>query len=400
MGMEQQKRIFGNELEYVEEVLNTEFRSSRGSAMMQRLERAFADKFNTKYAISFINGTATMHAVLEAIGIRPGDEVIVPPLTMSSTAFVVLQAGATPVFADVNEATFLIDAKAIEKCVTKNTKAIITVSLYGLSPDMDAIMNISHKYNLFVLEDNAQCVLGKYKNRLVGTLGHAASYSFQSSKHLTSGEGGMVITNDLTLAENVRRICSLGYAGVGANKGKITKEDIQNPNYSRHIMLGWNYRLSELCSAVLLAQLENIDYLVNTRITAAKLYLEALNGCEWLKPQFVGDEYEATYWAFTLKLANPKITWHDFRNKFKELGGDGIYAAWKLTYLEPMFETMSFLGREKYISNQNYAKGICPIAESLQPQLLQFKTNYWKQNDAVKQAACLKNTIKYFDSIE
>ena len=136
-------RVFGNELKYVQEVLATDFRSSMGSGFMRRLEQAFGERFGSPYAISFVNGTATMHAALEAWGIGPGDEVIVPPLTMSATTFAVLQAGATPVFADVDPETFQIDPESIAERVTPRTRAIITVALYGLSPDMDAIMAVA-----------------------------------------------------------------------------------------------------------------------------------------------------------------------------------------------------------------------------------------------------------------
>ena len=397
--MELEKRIFGNEKKYIEEVLESEFGNSKASVMMKRVEEAFAKRFGVKYAISHINGTATMHSILEAKGIGAGDEVIIPCLTMGSTTFVVLQANATPVFADVDPDTFVIDPKSIEGRITDKTKAIITVALYGLSPDMDPIMSLAKKRNLLVIEDNAQCFLGEYKGNLAGTIGHAASFSFQSSKHLTSGEGGMVITNDLELAEGVRKVSSLGYAGVNASKAKITKKEIQDPDYSRHVMLGWNYRMPELCAAVALAQVENIDLLVERRIKVAELYKEAIKGCDWLAPQKVGKEYKNSYWTYVVKLEHPKVTWHQFRDKYMELGGDGIYAAWKLTYLEPMFENMSLLGRQKFISEKNkksYKKGLCPNAEMIYPKLLQFKTNYWKLEDAEKQTDILKKTIKLF----
>jgi perosamine synthetase len=243
------RRIGANELTYVQEVLRTEFRSSSGSTFMRRLEEAFAKRFNSTYAISFVNGTATM-----AMGVGPGDEVIVPPLTMSATTFAVLQANATPVFADVDPETFQIDSASIAARITPRTKAIITVALYGLSPDMDPIMALAKQHGLKVIEDNAECFLGEYKGRLVGTLGHCSSFSFQSSKHLTSGEGGIVLTEDRELAENIRKVQSLGYAGVGATKARITKKDIQDPDYSRHVTMGWNYRMPELCCAVALAQ--------------------------------------------------------------------------------------------------------------------------------------------------
>lgn len=393
------KRVSGNESRYVQEVLESDFRSSKGSTMMKRLEDAFAKKFNSTYAIAHVNGTATMHALLEAMNVQAGDEVIVPPLTMSATTFAVLQANATPIFADVDPHTFQICPKSIESRITSNTKAIITVALYGLSPDMDPIMALAKKHNLYVIEDNAQCFLGEYKGKIVGTLGHAASFSFQSSKHMTAGEGGMVITDDLALAEKTRRVGSLGYAGVSASKGKITKKDIQDPDYSRHVSMGWNYRMAELCAAVSLAQLEQLDALVDRRIEVARMFDEVARSASWLKPQVTPAGYKNSFWTYVTKLENPKVTWRQFRDKFMENGGDGIYAAWKLTYLEPMFHTKSFLNREKFISAKNlasYAPGLCPNAEAVQPKLLQFKTNYWDITAAERQAEILHKTIKSF----
>lgn len=393
------KRITDREREYVNEVLNSEFRSSNGADMMQRLEKEFAKMVGKKYAISFVNGTETMHAVLEALSIGEGDEVIVPPLTMSSTTFAVIQAGATPVFADICEDTFLIDPKSIERNITDKTKAVIPVSLYGLMPRMDEIMEIASRHNIFVLEDDAECVGGRYKGIQAGNYGNASSFSFQSSKHLSAGEGGIVVTDDLKLAEAIRRVSSLGYAGVGANKGKITKKDIQDPNYSRHVSMGWNYRISELCAAVALAQVERADELVKIRSYAGEKYLNAVKSCEWLIPQHTDKNSTNSFWTFAVKINLNKVGWNKFRDKFLEFGGDGIYAAWKLTYLEPMFETMSMLGRENKFTRDKeyYSRGLCKVAEYIQPRLLQFKTNYWDEEDIDKQVEILRKTIEYFD---
>ena len=394
------QRVGSKEALYVKEVLEANFRSSSGSNMMKRFEECFRDVFGVKYAISFINGTATMHAALEAIGISPGDEVIVPPLTMSATTFAVLQANATPVFADVDLNTFQIDVKAIEKCITPKTKAIITVALYGLSPDMDPIMKLAKQKNIKVIEDNAECFLGEYKGRLVGTLGDCASFSFQSSKHLSSGEGGVLLTNNLELAEGVRKVQSLGYAGVSATKGKITKKDIQDPNYSRHVTMGWNYRMPELCCAVALAQTERIAELVERRVRVAELFREASSDfSEWFTPQQEGSDYKNSYWTWVTALKRDDISWHTFRDAFLKNGGDGIYAAWKLTYLEPMFLSMNLLGRENFISKDNrdmYRLGLCPNAEWLQQRLMQFKTNYWNFSQAEVQAEILRKTLLQF----
>lgn len=392
-------RISQKEREYVLQVLDGAFRSGNNYKMVTTLEKEFAEKFGAKYAIAMNNGTATLHAALEACGVRMGDEVICPPLTMSSTSLAILHANAIPVFADIDPDTFLITAENIKKVITKKTKAIITVALFGLSPEMDEIMALAREYGLTVIEDDAQCFLAKYKGKTVGTLGHMASFSFQASKHMTAGEGGMVITDDPLLALNLRRYSGLGYGSIGLEKGRITKDDIQNPGYERHVVLGWNYRPSDLCGAVALAQLEHLDELVEMRIIAAEHLLESAKECEWLKPQFVPVHSVHSYWTCVFELDTDKVEWAAFRNKYMSLGGDGIYSAWKLSYMEPAFREKNFLGREKILAdngNYSYVDGLCPVAEHIQPRLLQFKTNYWDEADSIKQSMILKKTIEFF----
>jgi perosamine synthetase len=391
-------RITAMEKRYVNEVLDGQFSSANAYKMVIRMERAFAERFGVKHAVAMVNGTATLHGALEAAEIRPDDEIICPPLTMSATSLAVLHANATPIFADVNKDTFLITPETVEKVITKKTKAIISVSLYGLSPNITEIMKLAKKYNLVVIEDNAQCYLGMENGKLVGTISDMASYSFQSSKHITSGEGGIVITNNDDYALKLRRYTGLGYASIGLGKARITKDDIQDPNYDRHISLGWNYRMSDLCGAVILAQVERMDELVEMRILAAKHFDEVVKKVTWLRPQFVPEGYRHSYWTYVIKITDDAVNWYEFRKKFMELGGDGIYSAWKLTYMEPAFINKNFLGREAFIAdNISYCKGLCPVAEELQPKLLQFKTNYWDEADAIRQAEILERTIRFFD---
>ena len=397
--MKRTRRLAGNELAYVSEVLDAEFSGSRNPNFMSRLENAFADRFESKFAISFVNGTATLHATLEAFGVAPGDEVIVPPLTMSAPALAVLQANCTPVFADVDPYSFCINPESISERVTAKTKAIITVALFGLSPDMDPIMGVAKEHGLRVIEDNAQCFLGDYKGKLTGTMGDAASFSFQSSKHMTSGEGGMIVTDDEALADRIRTIQSLGYLALSAGAGKIDKRTIQDPGYARHGVLGWNYRIPELCAAVALAQLEELDRLVAQREYAAMQMLAAAADCEWLKAQTSPYDARNAYWTVVLRLDRDDIDFQRFRDKFREFGGDGIYAAWKLSYLEPLFQNLTMLGRDQFISEANrthYKEGYCPVAERVAPRLLQFKTNYFDNDSLERQVQALQETIRYF----
>lgn len=383
------------EKKYVLDVLANEFNTSKNSIYNNKLESEFAQLFNTNFAIGHVNGTATMHTALAALDVKPGDEVIVPPLTMSSTALAVLHNNSIPVFADVDQSTFNIDPDSIRKNITKKTKAIISVSLYGLSPDYDEILKICKEYNIYLIEDNAECFLGKYKGKYVGEFGHFSSFSFQASKHITSGEGGMLITNDVELANKARRFSSLGYAGVSANQGKITRNDIQDPNYSRHVTLGFNYRMSELQAAVALGQIERAEELVNQRITVARLFDDVLKGQDLLIRQKEPERYLNSYWSYSVVLntKNPQKDWYEFRDLFQKNGGDGYYAAWKLSYFEPLF-----LNSIQHYNGvwQKYEKGLCPVAEYLQPRMIQLKTNYWNIDDAKKQAEILKKTIDEF----
>lgn len=392
------QRIGEKERKYIMEVLEGQFSSASTYQMVTRFEKEFAEKFQTKHAVGMVNGTATLHMALEAAGIEPGDEVICPPLTMSSTSIAVLQANAVPVFADVDKDTFLITAETIREVITEKTKAIITVALYGLAPQMEEIMQLAKKHHLIVIEDNAECY-GAYQNdKLVGTFGHMASYSFQSSKHLTAGEGGIVITDDDELADKLRRYSGLGYAGISSSQGRITKDDIQSPEYERHVILGWNYRMSDLCAAVALGQIERMDELVEIRCRSARYFKEAVKGCNWLRPQMIKKGNIHSYWTYVTALDTDRVPWHVFRNKYLELGGDGIYAAWKLAYQEPMFRNKTFLNREKLgiYDTYDYNNVLCRNAEFLQPRLLQFKTNYYGEETAKKQADILRQTIDYF----
>lgn len=389
------ERISQLERDYVSQALDNAFSTSLNSVFNNKLEAAFAKMFNAKYAVGHCNGTGTMHTALAALDVKAGDEVIVPPLTMTSTSLAVLHNGSIPVFADVDPNTFLMTAQAIEKVITPKTKAVITVSLYGLSPDYDEILKVCKKHKIYLIEDNAECFIGKYKGKLVGEFGDFSSFSFQASKHLTTGEGGMLICNNEEFADKARRFNCLGYAGVSAKQGKITRNDIQDPKYNRHISLGFNYRMSELQAAVALAQLERAEPLVNNRIEVARIFDEAILGSNLLKRQEEPEGYVNSYWAYSLVLntENPDVDWYKFRDLFQKNGGDGFYAAWKLSYNEPLFQNIVQKMNGVW---QIYDENLCPIAEYLQSRMIQLKTNYWNLEEAREQAKILKKTIEMF----
>lgn len=374
-------RIGSNEFNYVGEVLSGGFPGKQKIAFTGRLEQLFAAKFKAKYAVSFTNGTASLHAALHALGIGPGDEVIVPPLTMASTSLAVLHTGATPVYADVDPDTFNLDPKDAARKITPRTKAIMPVSLYGLP----AAVPILAASGLPVIEDSAQCFLGKIGDRFAGTIGHIGSFSFQNSKHMTCGEGGMVITDDIQLAEKIRRFSSLGYGQVGAEPGKskIDKNSLMNPDTIRHVDYGFNYRLSELCAAVAYGQLEKLELFVEKRRQAAEAFLDAVSGCNWLKPQNIPSGYTHSYWACSMVLDTDRVSWAEFQREFINQGGDNFYGAWRLTYREPYFAKL-------------FPDANCPIAERLQPRMVQFKTHYGTDEEIGRQAGALRQTVQHF----
>lgn len=389
------KRFTDLEKKYVLDVIDNEFNTSKNSLYNNKLEKLFAEKFSAKFAIGHSNGTVTMHTALAALGIKAGDEVIVPPLTMSSTSLAVLNNGSIPVYADVDRYSFNIDAEAIERVITPKTKAVITVALYGLTPDYDSIIEVCKKNGLYLIEDNAECFYGKYKGQLVGQFGDFASFSFQASKHITCGEGGMLLCNNEQFADNARRFNCLGYAGVSAKQGKITRNDIQDPNYSRHVALGFNYRMSELQAAVALGQLERADELINNRIQVSRIFDEIVVNSGLFTRQAEPEGCINTYWAYsmTLNTDKPESDWYKFRDLFQKNGGDGYYAAWKLSYFEPLF--LDIVQKWDGVW-QKYDKGLCPIAEYLQPRMVQLKTNYWDLKEAEQQAEILSKTINQF----
>ncbi len=390
-------RVGDEELEYIEEAV----RGGLSGAMNSRFEEAFAAKFEVEYAIGVNSGTSALHCALAAVGVEKDDEVIVTTLTFAAPALAVLHQKAIPVFADVDPDTFTIDPKDIEKKITKRTKAIIPVALYGLPADLDPIMEIANEKGIKVIEDNAECFLGRYKGKLAGTLGNMAIYSFERSKHMTTGNGGMITTDSEILAERARKFSILGYTTLTAKQAsyKVSMDTVQQPDFKRHELPGCNYRLPVICAAMGLAQLEKLDMFVERRRQIASLYDEAVEGCPWLKPQKVPQGYVNTYWTYAMKLEGEEygMSWMDFRKTFLEQGGERFYAAWCVNYLEPVFQNIRIPGTAGH--NMEYREGLCPVAERLQKNLIQLKTNFEDLEYARTQADALRRTIKKIDQI-
>ena len=406
-------RVGETDRRYMNEVLDDGFSNTKDPAkIVQRLETAFAKKLGVGYALTNNSGTGTMHAALLAAGIGAGDEVIVPPLTAAATAYVATACGAVPVFADCCHDTFCIDPVDIERKITEFTRAIIPVSIYGLSPDYDAILPLARKHNLTVIEDNAQCILGYYKGKLVGTIGNAASWSFQGSKHMTSGgDGGMVTTDDGEYAREIRKAGAGGFSAVSGRAGEnVVSRDIrQDWAFERHNRFGYNFRMSAMQAALALAQLERLDYLVAARRYIGAQYERVIREekCEWLTTPVVPEGCTHTYWTYVCKL-NERLLgqdWRQFRKSFLAHGGDGLYSAWRPLHLEPIYRTMSFTCSRERTPNfdprykgkvKSYNVGDCPVLEEMQPRLCQFKTSMQSLDKVRAQVDALQATLRSY----
>lgn len=385
----------GKEMEYVLQALDSDNPLNKEKPWTERFEEEFCSVMGVEYAIACNSGTSGLHAALVAAGVGPGDEVISPGLTVIMDAYAIIHVGATPVFADVNPGTHTIDSEDVRKKITSKTKAIMIVSLQGLSVDMDPIMEIAEKNNIVVIEDSAQTIFGMYKGRIAGTLGHIGVFSFENKKHLTCGsEGGMIVSNSEKLAQKARKFAGIGYKHMTARAGRtsLALSEVQDPAYERFDTIGLNYRMTEVSAAVGLAQLERVHSLVSRRQAIAKMYDEAVAGCDWIVKQEVPDGYVHSYYTYAVNyfgIDKIGVSWKMFYDKYREMGGDGFYGACKIPYLEPVFRNLE-------INGVTYKKGLCPVAEEIQPKIMQFKTNYRNLDVARRKTEILRKLIKSF----
>ena len=263
-------------------------------------EEAFARRHKVRYGLATTSCTTALHLILVALGIGPGDEVIVPAFTWVSTANVVLHCGATPVFVDVDRSTFNMDVAQLSKKVNERTRAIIPVHLFGLCADMDPILEIAH--GIPVIED-AACASGSaYKGRAAGSIGRAAAFSFHPRKSITTGEGGMITTNDQELAETIERMRNHG-ASLSEEQRHQGNRPYLLPEFN---LLGYNYRMTDLQAAVGLVQLSKLDRFLGERRSWAQFYEDALSGMNWLRPPVHPEDYAHGWQAYVCTVDETK----------------------------------------------------------------------------------------------
>ena len=324
---------------------------------VKRFERRFAEYHQAKHAIAVVNGTAALRLALMAAEIRAGDEVIVPPYTFVATASAVIEANATPVFADIELETFNLDPRAVEAAITPRTRAIIPVHLAGLPCDMETISKIAQRHDLAVIEDACHAHGAEYKGRRVGAIGHMGVFSFQSSKNLTSGEGGIVLTNDDHLAARLWSIHNCGRM-----PGRAWYE---------HFMIGGNYRLGEFQGAVLNSQWDRFEQQAETRERNGKYLAEHLARIPGIFPQSRNaDCTRHGYHLFALRL-DPNTIEVSREVLLDALQAEGIpcVAGYVVPlYRQPMFENQAFgpyTGCRDTGPELDYRNTSCPNCETI-----------------------------------
>lgn len=315
-----QPMLNGNEKKYVNECLDTSWISSQGK-FVKEFEDEFSRYVHVDHAVSVSNGTVALHLALLALGIGRDDEVIVPTLTYIASVNAIVYTAATPVFVDSLRESWQIDPEDIEKKITSKTKAIMIVHLYGQACDMEKIMDIARKYDLFVVEDCAEAFGSKYKDRHVGTFGDVATFSFYGNKTITCGEGGMVVTNDHTLYDRMIHL-----KGQGLAKHRQYWHDI----------IGFNYRMTNICAAIGLAQLEQADKFISQKRTIAKWYNEFLTGV----PVELQKEMPDTVHSFWMcSILVPKAEQRDILRQYMEEHGIDTRPVFYPVHTMPMYST-------------------------------------------------------------
>lgn len=391
------------ELEAVKQVLNLEEVSSTSSNQTELFESDLVDFYGGKgYAIAMNSGTSTLHSALLSIGVKEGDEVISPAITVIMNTAVTLQLGAIPIYVDVDPNTFNIDPDDLESKITEKTKAIQVVSVYGLSPEYDRIMEIANKYSIPVIEDNAECLGGKYKGKMVGNFGLFNSLSFEDSKHISCGEGGALLTKCPYHAERARKFAGHGFRTLKAETGRVRldPEKWQSPFFERHEIIGYNYRLTEIQSAIGRVQLSRFESdLQKWRLKSGKIIENILADSDMFDNQLTADYIEHAYWAVGSKFKGNKNEWEKFRDLLFENCGERIFGAWRVPYQEPVIRDKIYKNCLPFKSLKDITidfEGSCPIAEEIQKNLMVFKTKYRNEKSLNNMINGLQKTISQF----
>lgn len=294
--------LSGNEKKYVNDCLDSSWISSRGR-YIKKFEDEFARYIGINHATSVCNGTCALHLAMLTLGIGEGDEVIVPTFTYIASVTSVVYTGATPVFVDSLEETWQMDPDDVRKKITSKTKAIMAVHIYGHPCRLDELRKIADEHNIFLVEDCAESFGSKFKGKQTGTFGDIACFSFYGNKTLTTGEGGMVITNDETLYDRAYHFKMHGLA-----------------KYREywHDVIGYNYRMTNICAAIGLAQIERVEQTIEVKRKLAFKYNELLKSLP-VTPHYETKDVFHTFWMYSILVENPDLR-KELRNHLRNEG--------------------------------------------------------------------------------
>ena len=355
------------EKELIKECLDSGWISSEGP-FVEKFEFLLSKRVNRKYGIACSSGTAALDLAIAALKIGPGDEVIMPAFTIISCASAIIKSGAKPVLIDSDPNTWNMDVNSIEAVITSRTIAIMAVHIYGLPVDMDPLIEIANKYGLYVIEDAAELIGGKYKNRPCGSFGQISTFSFYPNKHITTGEGGMVLTNDQEISDRCKSLRNLCF---------------QNNQRFVHKELGWNYRMTNLQAALGLAQLEKLDRVIKCKIKNGNLYKKYLNGIQNIRLPLPRTNYaENIYWVFGILIENKAGNAKDLMDNLKDLK-IGTRPFFYPMNKQPILKEMGL-----------FEKQTLPIAENLYKQGFYLPSGLTlKKEDIYKVCQTLKSII-------
>lgn len=377
--------IAGDELTAVSRVFERRslsgFYGSWGSQFLggdgvKAFEAAWGKKFNTPHVISVNSATSGLCAAVGAVGVGPGDEVIVPPYTMSATAMAPLLYGGIPVFADIDPDTFCIDPEAVRRLITPKTKAVIAVNLFGHPAPLHELAKLCKEHKLALIEDNAQGPLASEHGLYAGTIGDIGVFSLNYHKHIHSGEGGMCVTHDSNLALRLQAI---------RNHGENIVEDVPIDDLTN--MIGFNYRMTEMSAAVGTAQLHKIDTQVLKRQRLAEALSAGLAGLDGLTPPTVRPDCRHVYYVWALKVDEQAlgVSRADFSAALAAEGFPHFLGYVRPLYLLPLFQQRKAIGRDGWpftLTQRQYVKGLCPVAERMyERELLCFETCAYDVSD-------------------
>lgn len=294
---------------------------------VQKFEESFADYVGTKHAVAVSSGTAAIHIALACLGIGPGDEVIVPAMTFFSTATAVIHQNAVPVFADVDE-NYCMDPESVEQEITAQTKAIIPVHYLGYMADMKSLMEIAQKNDLYIIEDCAQAHGAEYYGKKAGSMGKCGAFSFFATKNMTTGEGGIISTDDEEFAKTAKLV---------RTHGMINRDD--------HVVLGYNYRMTEMEAAFGIVQLGKLDKFNELRIRNSEYILEKLKDLEWLVIQNLNPNIKHVYFWCPIRVDQQKLG-KSVSEFLEHLKSNGI--GFRQRYQEPLYKQLMLLEKEAY----------------------------------------------------